>query len=166
MMCLSFLSIVKKYYSIFTSTFTFSWEFFWGKSSYNYFVIDFIFSKIYFCKYFYFGDLIINIHQTFILISRETHLYVTIPTLWRKVIIAIKTRKIFCYPSTHTMGSVFSLHQEYQRLSTNAKIRMKKKVVKGKNNDEGSGYDPSLATSNSANNQETSCLVDILNIMV
>lgn len=64
------------------------------------------------------------------------------------------------------MGSVFSLHQEYQRLSTNAKIRIKKKVVKRKNNDEGSGYDPSLATSNSANNQEISCLVDILNIMV
>lgn len=61
------------------------------------------------------------------------------------------------------MGAVFSLHQEYERLSTDAQIGIEHKVVEGKNNDEESEYDPLLATSNLANNQETSCLVDVLN---
>lgn len=61
------------------------------------------------------------------------------------------------------MGVVFSSHQEYGRLSTDAKIEIEYKVVEDKNNDEENEYDPSLATSNSANKQETSCEVDILN---
>ena len=36
-------------------------------------------------------------------------------------------------------------------------------MVEGKNNDEESEYDSLLATSNLANNRETSCLVDVLN---